>query len=90
MRGWQPGWKVLSWLPIYNFGVGFLSLFPVGLLWFNHPLGLISAWGVFGLHALVLALLLTVFRGQAARQSLGAMTWCVAVWAVILALLHFL
>ncbi len=90
MRGWQPGWKVLAWLPVYNFGAGFLSLLPACLLWFNHPLGLISAWAVFGLHALVLALLLTVFRVQAAWQSLGAMTSRVAVWAVILALLNFL
>ncbi|MCX6082112.1 MAG: hypothetical protein NTW32_21500 [Chloroflexi bacterium] len=90
MHGWQPGWKVLTWLPVYNFVMGFVALIPAVLLWFNQPLARLAAWVTFGLHAVILTLLLTIFRSKVARQSLGAMTFRVTVWVVILAMLYFL
>ena len=36
MRGWQPGYSILSWLPVYNFTVGLLNFIPAVLLWINH------------------------------------------------------
>jgi hypothetical protein len=89
MRGWQPGYNVLSWLPVYNFAVGLLTLIPAYLLWINHRFVLAASIVTFSLHAIVLALLFTVFRNTAAFQSVGAMTFRVVAWVVILALLWF-
>lgn len=89
MRGWQPGYSVLSWLPVYNFVFGLLTLIPAVLLWINHRYAIIVSLGIFGIHAAVLLLLLTVFRGEVATQSIDAMSFRLAVWLVILALLWF-
>lgn len=89
MRGWQPGWKVVGWLPVYNFVVGILSLVPAVLLWINHPYAWITSLVIFGIHAVVLSLLLTAFRGKVAQQSVRAMTFRVVVWIAILALTWF-
>ena len=59
MRGWQPGWKVIPWLPVYNFVMGILSLVPAALLWINHHYALTASLITFGIHAIVLLLLLT-------------------------------
>lgn len=89
MRGWQPGYSVLSWLPVYNFVMGFLSLIPAVLLWVDSRYVLTASIVTFGVHAIVLLLLLTFFRGQVANQSIGAMAFRLAVWIVIFALLWF-
>lgn len=89
LRGWRPGYSVLSWLPVYNFAVGLLTLIPAVLLWVNHRFALTASIVTFGVHTIILLLLLTVFRGQVAVQSIGAMTFRVVVWIVILALLWF-
>lgn len=89
IRGWRPGYSVLSWLPVYNFLIGLLTLIPAFLLWVNHRYALTASIVTFGIHATVLLLLLTLFRGQAAAQSIGAMTFRVIVWIAILALLWF-
>lgn len=89
LRGWQPGWNVIRWLPVYNFAVGLWTLIPAYLLWINHRAALAASIVTFGLHAVVILLLLTVFRNTAAFQSLGAMTFRVAAWVAILALLWF-
>ena len=89
IRGWRPGYSILSWLPVYNFVFGLLTLIPAVLLWINHRYALTASIVTFGVHALVLLLLLTVFRGQVATQSIGAMASRVIVWIVILALLWF-
>ena len=86
MRGWQPGWKVVSWLPIYNFVLGILSLAPAVMLWINHPYAWIASFVIFAIHTVVLSLLLTIFRGKGARQSVHAMTFRAVAWIVILAL----
>ena len=87
MRGWQPGWKVVPWLPVYNFVMGILSLIPAALLWSGHPYALTASLITFGIHAVMLLLLLTVFRGKVAKQSARAMIFRVVTWLVILALL---
>jgi hypothetical protein len=89
MRGWRPGYNVLSWLPVYNFAVGLLTLIPAYLLWVNSRYALTASIVTFALHAIVLVLLLIVFRGQVAAQSLGAMSFRVVVWIGILALIWF-
>ncbi len=88
MRGWQPGWSVINWLPIYNFIVGLLTLIPAYLLWVNYRYALPFSIAVFSVHTIVLILLIIVFRNTAAFQSVGAMSFRVAAWVVILALLY--
>lgn len=87
MRGWSPGYSVLSWLPVYNFVMGFLALIPAVLLWVDSRYALTASIVTFGVHTIVILLLLTFFRGQVANQSIGAMAFRLAVWIVILALL---
>lgn len=89
MRGWRPGYNVLSWLPVYNFAVGLLTLIPAYLLWVNSRYAMTASIVTFALHAIVLVLLLVAFRGQVATQSIGAMSFRVVVWIIILALLWF-
>ncbi len=89
MRGWRPGYSILSWLPVYNFAVGLLTLVPAYLLWVNSHFALTASIATFGIHTIVLLLLLTIFRGQVAAQSIGAMSFRVVVWIGILALLWF-
>lgn len=88
MRGWQPGWSVINWLPVYNFVIGLLTLIPTYLLWVNHRYMVSASIVIFSIHTIVLLLLLTAFRNTAAFQSIGAMSFRVAAWVVILALLY--
>ena len=89
MQGWNPGYSVLSWLPVYNFAMGILALIPAVLLWVNHRYALAASIVTLGIHALVLLLLLSAFRGEVAFQSIAAMIFRLAVWTVILGLLFF-
>ena len=87
LRGWKPGWSVISWLPVYNFVVGLLTLIPAYLLWTNQRFAFTASMITFSLHAVVLLLLFTAFRNTAAFQSVGAMSFRLIVWVAILALL---
>jgi len=87
IRGWKPGYSVLSWLPVYNFVVGLLTLIPAYLLWVDNRYALTTSIVTFGVHTIVLLLLVAAFRGQVAAQSIGAMSFRVVVWIIILALL---
>ena len=90
MRGWNPGYSVLGWLPVYNFIMGILTiLVPAILIWRGSPYAMSSAIVFCVIHAGVTALLLLAFREMVAIQSLLAMTFRVAVWLAILALLYF-
>ena len=31
MRDWDPGYSVIAWLPVYNFGMGILTLIPADM-----------------------------------------------------------
>lgn len=89
MQGWNPGYSVLAWLPIYNFVMGILTLIPVILIWTNNRYAMAASLITFGIHAIVLLLLLTVFRGEVATQSIAAMIFRLVVWLIILALMFF-
>ncbi|MBN8654269.1 MAG: hypothetical protein J0M11_00930 [Anaerolineae bacterium] len=89
MQGWNPGYNVLSWLPVYNFVMGILTLVPAVLLWSNHRFGLAASIATFGVHTLVFLLLLIAFRDQVAVQSIAAMIFRLAVWILILILIFF-
>ncbi len=89
MQGWNPGYSVLSWLPVYNFVMGILAIIPAVLLWINHRYALAASVATLGIHTLVLLLLLSTFRGEVAFQSIAAMIFRLAVWIVILGLLFF-
>jgi len=87
MRGWDPGYSVITWLPVYNFVMGILTLIPAIFIWVNHRYAMIAVIGTFSIHTIVLLLLLTIFRGQVATQSIAAMAFRVIAWVAILALL---
>jgi len=90
MRGWNPGWSVLKWLPVYNFGMGVLTvLIPAMLIWKNHPLAFWAAVIFFAIHLIATAILLLGFRDVVAAQSLLAMTSRLVVWLIIIALMYF-
>jgi hypothetical protein len=90
IRGWQPGWLVLNWLPVYNFIMGVLTVFiPAVLIWKNSRYAMPAAVATFGIHAITTLLLLSAFRGTPAAQSIFAMIFRLIVWLVILALLFF-
>jgi hypothetical protein len=89
MRGWRPGYSILSWLPVYNFVMGVLTLIPAVLLWINHRYALIASIMIIGVHAIVLALILTAFRNTVASQSIGAMAFRLVTWIAILTLIWF-
>ena len=87
MRGWDPGYSVIAWLPVYNFVMGILTLIPAILIWVNHRYAMIAIIGTFSIHTIVLLLLLTIFRGQVATQSIAAMAFRVIAWVAILGML---
>ena len=89
MQGWNPGYSVLTWLPVYNFVMGILALIPAVLLWINHRFALAASVATLGIHTLVLLLLLSVFRGEVAFQSIAAMIFRLVIWIVILGLVFF-
>ena len=89
MQGWNPGYSVLTWLPIYNFVMGILTLIPAVLIWMNHRYALLASLATFGIHTIVLLILVTVFRGEVAYQSIAAMAFRLVTWIVILGLIFF-
>jgi hypothetical protein len=89
IRGWEPGWSVLTWLPIYNVVMGILAFIPALMIWINQRYAFVISGVTFGIHAAVLLMLIIVFRNVVAMQSLAAMAFRLATWAVILALLYF-
>ena len=90
MRGWNPGYSVLGWLPVYNFVMGIPTLLiPTILIWRGSPYAMTVAVVFCVIHAGVTALLLLAFQETVAIQSLLAMTFRVIVWLAILALLYF-
>jgi hypothetical protein len=88
MTGWEPGYFVLNWLPVYNFILGVLTVFiPSILIWRNSKYAMPAAIATFGIHAIVTLLLLTVFRDTVAANSIGAMIFRLVTWLIILALM---
>ena len=90
MTGWEPGYFVLNWLPVYNFIMGVLTVFiPTILIWKNSKYAMPAAIATFSIHATVTLLLLTVFRDTVAANSIGAMIFRLVTWLIILALMIF-
>lgn len=90
LLGRLPGWNVISWLPVYNFVVGVLTVLIVApLIWRGHRYARSAGWVIFGLNLVVTATLLVAFRDIVARESIAAMLLRLAVWALIIGLLHW-
>lgn len=90
MQGWDPGYSVLGWLPVYNFVMGMLTvLLPAILLWKNNRYAARASLAAFFIHVAVTALLLVAFRGVVAQESIAAMLFRLTVWLIILGLVFF-
>ncbi len=88
LLGQVPDYYVIDWLPIYNFTLGVVSaLFASVVIWKAGRLAWPAATVIFGLHAVVMLVLLTAYRQVVAVDSLRAMTIRLVAWAVILILL---
>ena len=88
MMGWEPGYFVLNWLPVYNFILGVMTIFiPAIFIWKNSKYAIPTAIATFSIHAIVTLLLLTVFRGTVAANSIGAMIFRLVTWIIILTLM---
>lgn len=87
-QGWQPGYTVLSWLPVYNVAMGaWTVLVPTVLIWIRSRYAIPVSLGTLGVHVSVLLLLASTVVGTPARESMLAMAFRVATWLVIVALL---
>ena len=83
-----PDYYVIDWLPIYNLTLGLVSaLFASVVIWRTSRFALPTATAIFGLHAVVMLILLTAYRQVVAVDSLRAMTIRLVAWTVILILL---
>ena len=88
LLGVPPDYYVIDWLLIYNFTVGFVSVFFSSvLIWRNSRLALPVAIATIAAHAIVMLILLTAYRPVVAPDSLVAMTVRLVVWSAILILL---
>jgi hypothetical protein len=88
LLGMPPGWKVLNWLPLYNYTAGILTVFLVAvLIWVSSRLAWPAVIGMFSLHALVMLILQTSFSDMVAAESIQAMTIRLVTWMVILGLM---
>ena len=89
LMGNNPGYNVLSWLPLYNYTVGLLTVsITAVLLWKNSRFAILAAIGTFSIHTTVMVILQTAYRGIVAPDSLQAMTIRLIVWAAILGLMY--
>jgi hypothetical protein len=89
LMGNNPGYNVLSWLPLYNYTIGLLTVSITAiLLWKNNRFAIPAAIGTFSIHTAVMVILQTAYRGIVAPDSLQAMTIRLIVWAAILALMY--
>lgn len=90
LLGRLPGWNVISWLPVYNFVVGVLTVLIVApLIWRSHRYALPAGLAVFGANLAVVLTLQVAFRDTVARESIGAMLLRLAVWIVIIGILYW-
>jgi hypothetical protein len=86
--GQLPDYYVIDWLPVYNLTLGIVSsLFASVVIWRASRLALPTATAIFGLHAVVMLILLIAYRQVVAGDSLRAMTVRLVAWTVILILL---
>jgi hypothetical protein len=88
LLGIDPGYYVIDWVPIYNFGMGVITFFFTAvLLWKNHRFALPAAGVTLAAHSIVMTILQTMYRNAVAAESIQAMTIRMIVWVMILLLL---
>lgn len=88
LLGNDPGYYVINWVPVYNYTIGILTVFITSFLVITGSrFALPAAVGTFSLHAIVMLILLTAYRGVVAPDSIQAMTIRLIVWAAILGLM---
>ena len=88
LLGLLPDYYVISWLPIYNFTMGLVSIFFSAIvIWRNNRFAMPAAIGTFGLHAIVMLILQTAYREVVATDSIVAMTVRMSFWVLIIILL---
>lgn len=88
LLGQDPGYTVINWLLLYNYTAGILTVFVTAILiWTSSRLALPAAIGTFSLHALVMLILQTAYRGVVAPDSIRAMTIRLVAWVIILGLM---
>lgn len=88
LLGKDPGYFVINWVVLYNYTIGILSVFLAApLIWSNHRYAMPAAAGIFGLHVLVMLILLSGYREVVAPDSITAMSLRISVWAAILVLM---
>jgi hypothetical protein len=87
--GKVPNYTILSWLPVYNYTMGFLAvLWAAPLLWTASKVARPVAIATFSTHAIVMVFLQTAFTGKVAAESLEAMWIRLIIWTIILALVY--
>ena len=88
LLGQVPDYYVIDWLPIYNFGVGVISLLGTAvLIWQEHRLAQPAAFATLGAHSAIMILLRTSYADVVAPDSVQAMTLRIAAWVIIALLL---
>ncbi len=88
LLGNNPNYNVVNWLPLYNYTMGILAVsIGASLIWVKNKFALPFAIGTFSIHAVVMLILQTVYRGFVSPASLQAMEIRLAVWLVILGLM---
>ena len=86
--GNDPGYYVINWLPLYNYSIGLITLtITAVLIWTSSKYAMAASIGTFSLHAFVMLILQTAYRGVVSADSLEAMTIRLVVWAIILGLM---
>lgn len=87
LGGWQPGYTVIGWLPVYNLGAGLVGCaFAVFVFWPGRAGSRWAALVLLGAHATVALTLVFGYRGVVAPDSLVAMAIRLVVGGVVAAL----
>lgn len=87
--GKVPNYTILSWLPVYNYTMGFLAvLWAAPLIWVASKYARLVAVATFATHSVVMIVIQTVFASKVAAESIEAMWIRLAFWAAILILLY--
>ena len=79
---------VIDWLPVYNLTVGLITFFFTSIIiWKGHKLAMPVVIGTLAAHSIVMTILLTVYQGVVAPDSIRAMTVRIVVWVIIFVLM---
>jgi hypothetical protein len=88
LLGRNPGYRVIGWLPLYNFIMGILTVTVTSLLlWRGSKFALPVVLATLAANILVLIILQVAYGDAVAAASLGAMGFRVVVWLAIAGLL---